>query len=74
MGIEQFRKELKEIQSPLARRILILAKASRLMHLRIIEEYITVIAAADVTKHPAVGVLLESCLPDKRAFAERTDD
>jgi ferritin-like metal-binding protein YciE len=69
--LEDFRKELKEIQSPLARRIFILAKASRLMHLRI-GEYSAVIAAADVTKHPAVGVLLESCLADKLAFAERT--
>jgi hypothetical protein len=49
----------------------ILAKASRLMHLRV-GEYIALIAAADVTKHPAVGVLLESCLADKLAFAERT--
>ena len=30
------------------------------------------IAAADVTGHPAVGVLLESCLADMLAFAERT--
>jgi Mn-containing catalase len=69
--VEDFRKELNEIQSPLARRIFILAKASRLMHLRI-GEYVALIAAADVTKHPAVGVLLESCLADKLAFAERT--
>ena len=27
---------------------------------------------ADVTGHFGVGVLLESCLPDKLAFAERT--
>jgi ferritin-like metal-binding protein YciE len=69
--LEDFRRELNEMQSPLARRIFILAKASRLMHLRI-GEYVALIAAADVTKHPAVGVLLESCLADKVAFAERT--
>ena len=69
--LEDFRRELNEIQSPLARRIFILAKASRLMHLRI-GEYAALIAAADLTKHPAVGVLLESCLADKLAFAERT--
>jgi ferritin-like metal-binding protein YciE len=69
--LEDFWRELNEIQSPLARRIFILAKASRLMHLRI-GEYVALIAAADVTKHPAVGVLLESCLADKVAFAERT--
>ena len=69
--LEYFRKELSEIQSPVARRIFILAKATRLVHLRI-GEYIGAIAAADATGHPAVGVLLESCLADKLAFAERT--
>jgi ferritin-like metal-binding protein YciE len=69
--LEDFRKELSEIQSPVARRIFILAKATRLVHLRI-GEYIGAIAAADATGHPAVGVLLESCLADKLAFAERT--
>jgi ferritin-like metal-binding protein YciE len=69
--LEDFRKEVNEIQSPVARRIFVLAKASRLMHLRI-GEYVALIAAADVMEHPAVGVLLESCLADKLAFAERT--
>ena len=69
--IEDFRNELKEIQSPLVRKMFVLSKASRLMHLRI-GEYIALIAAADVLDHPAVGVLLESCLADKMAFAERT--
>ena len=69
--VEDFRKELSEIKSPLARRIFILAKASRLMHLRI-GEYVALIAAADITGHPAVGMHLESCLADKLAFVERT--
>jgi ferritin-like metal-binding protein YciE len=69
--LEDFRKEISEIQSPLARRMFILAKASRLAHLRI-GEYVALIAAADAMEHPAVGVLLESCLADKLAFAERT--
>jgi hypothetical protein len=30
------------------------------------------IAMADLTGHYGVGVLLESCLADKLAFAERT--
>jgi hypothetical protein len=30
------------------------------------------IAAADTFGHPGVGVLLESCVADKLAFAERT--
>jgi ferritin-like metal-binding protein YciE len=69
--IEDFRKELSEIESQAARRLFVLAKAIRLMHLRI-GEYVALTAAADVTGHPAVGVLLESCLADKLAFAERT--
>ena len=69
--VEDFRRELKEIQSPLVRKMFVLSKASRLMHLRV-GEYVALIAAADVLEHPAVGVLLESCLADKMAFAERT--
>jgi ferritin-like metal-binding protein YciE len=68
---EDFRKELAEIQSPVAKRIFVLAKANHLMHLRM-AEYVSLIAAADLTGHYAVGVLLESCLADKTAFAERT--
>ncbi len=69
--MEDFRKELVEIKSPLARRLFILAKADRLTHLRI-GEYNALIAAADMNGRPAIGVLLESCLTDKLAFAERT--
>jgi ferritin-like metal-binding protein YciE len=68
---EDFRKELAEIRSPTARELYILAKASQLIHLRI-GEYEALIAAADMTGHYGVGVLLESCLADKLAFAERT--
>ena len=68
---EDFKKELSEIQSPVARRIFVLAKAIRLMHFRI-GEYVALIAVSDTLGHPAVGVLLESCLADKLAFVERT--
>jgi ferritin-like metal-binding protein YciE len=37
-----------------------------------IAEYVALIAAADVSGHYGVGVLLESCLADKLAFVERT--
>ena len=69
--IEDFRKELNEMQSPEARHLYILAKINHLIHLRI-GEYVALIAAADVTGHYACGVLLESCLADKLAFVERT--
>ena len=68
---EDFRKELTEIQSPEARRLFVLAKANHLSHLRT-AEYVTLVAAADVSGHHGVGVLLESCLADHLAFIERT--
>jgi len=71
MFVEDFRKELNEIQSPLVRKLFVLSKAIRLMHLRV-GEYTALIAAADYLDHPAVVVLLDSCLADKVAFAERT--
>jgi ferritin-like metal-binding protein YciE len=69
--IEDFRRELNEIQGSVARKIFVLAKASHLAHLQV-ATYITLIAAADTLGHPGVGVLLESCLADKLAFMERT--
>ncbi len=69
--VEDFRRELAEIQLPVARHLFVLAKMSHLIHFRI-GEYVALIAAADVTGHPAVGVLLESALADKLAFLERT--
>jgi len=69
--VEDFRKELSEIESPVARRLFISAKANQLSHMRA-GEYVTLVAAADVSGHHAVGVLLESCLGDHLAFMERT--
>jgi ferritin-like metal-binding protein YciE len=69
--LEDFRKELNEIQSPVARRLFVLAKLVHLTHLRI-GEYMALVAAADASGHYGVGVLLESCLADKLAFVERT--
>jgi ferritin-like metal-binding protein YciE len=69
--VEDFRRELSEIQGPVARKLFVLAKASHLAHLQV-ASYIALIAAADTLGHPGVGVLLESCLADKLAFMERT--
>ena len=69
--VEDFRKELAEIQSPEARRLFVLAKANHLNHIRT-AEYVTLVAAADVSGYYGVGVLLESCLADHLAFVERT--
>ena len=66
-----FRDEVTEIQNPMAKNLYILATANQLIHLRT-AEYVTLIAAADMTGHYGVGVLLESCLADNLAFVERT--
>jgi len=68
--LEDFRRELAEIQSPIAKRIFLLPKANHLIHVRV-GEYIALTAAADLTGHYGVGVLLESCLADTLAFVER---
>jgi ferritin-like metal-binding protein YciE len=68
--LEDFRKEVAEIQSPVAKRLFVLAKLNHLAHLRM-AEYEVLVAAADFAGHHGVGVLLETCLADKLAFAER---
>jgi ferritin-like metal-binding protein YciE len=68
--LEDFRREVAEIQSPVAKRLFVLAKLTHLAHLRI-AEYEVLVAAADLAGHHGVGVLLETCLADKLAFAER---
>ena len=69
--MEDFKRELAEIQSPASKHIFVLAKATHLAQLRV-AEYVALITAADVTGHYGVGVLLESVLADKLAFHERT--
>jgi len=68
--LEDFRREVAEIQSPLAKHLFVLAKLTHLAHLRA-AEYEVLVAAADLSGHHGVGVLLETCLADKLAFAER---
>jgi ferritin-like metal-binding protein YciE len=68
---EDFRKEVADIQDTKTRRFYILAKLNNLAHLRA-AEYKTLIAAADVSGNYGVAALLESCLADKLALAERT--
>jgi len=68
--VEDFRKEMAEMQSPAAKHLFILAKIKHLVHLRI-AEYVTLTAMADISGHYGVGVLLESCLAEKPAFVER---
>ena len=59
--VEELRKHLAEIKSPIARHIFFLAKLAHLNHIRIGE--IEALLAADVTGHQAVAVLLEGARP-----------
>lgn len=69
--VEDFRREIAEIQSPEAKRLYVLMKIHHLIHLRI-GVYKALVAAADISGHHGVGVLLESCLADELALVERT--
>jgi len=69
--LENFLETLGEMQSPVARRIFILAKLNQLAHIRI-GEYVALIAASQASGNFGVGVLLETCLADKVALVERT--
>jgi len=69
--VEDFKRELGEIQAPVARHLFILNKAIQLTHIRI-GEYAALTAASDLSRHYAVGTLLETCLADKLVLAERT--
>jgi ferritin-like metal-binding protein YciE len=68
--VEDFRRELSEIQAPEAKLLFILAQAHQLIELRV-AEYIAMIAAAEASGYYGVGILLESCLADLLAFTER---
>jgi ferritin-like metal-binding protein YciE len=67
---EDFKREIGEIQAPEAKLLFVLAKLNHLTHLRI-GELVALTAAADVTGHHAVGLLLETVLADKLALVER---
>src|SRR4051812_30642940 len=67
--LEDFRRELSDMQSTVMKHLLVLAKATHLVSFRI-AEYSALIAAADLTDHYGVGVLLECCLSDKLAFVD----
>lgn len=69
--LEDFRRELAEMQSPVARKLFVLMKLNHVAHIRI-GEYTALTAAADAAGRYGVGLLLETCLADKLAFVERT--
>jgi ferritin-like metal-binding protein YciE len=69
--VEDFRKELAEIETPAAKAIFLLTKIDRFNHARV-AEYEGLVETADVSGNYGVGILLECCLADKLVFIERT--
>ena len=69
--LEDFRKEVNEMQSPVAKLLYITVKANHLIHIRL-GELGTLVAMADICGNQGVGLLLESCFANKIAFIERT--
>ena len=68
--VEELRKHLAEIKSPIARHIFFLAKLAHLNHIRTGE--LEALLAADVTGHHGVAMLLEASKAARVAAAERT--
>ena len=68
--IEDYRRELNEIQNPKAKALYIASKFSQMMHLQI-GEYVGLTAMADLTGNYGVGALVETCLADYTAYSER---
>ena len=68
--VEELRKHLAEIKSPIARHIFFLAKLAHLNHIRTGE--FEALLAADVTGHQGVATLLEAAKAARVAAAERT--
>ena len=68
--MEELRKHLAEIKSPVGRHLFLLAKLGHLNHIRIGE--IEALLTADVTRHEGVHALLEGTKAARVAFAERT--
>jgi ferritin-like metal-binding protein YciE len=69
--LEDFRREVAEFKGPVVKKVFVLAKAIHLAHWRA-GEWMALVAAADFTGNYGVGALLETCLADELAFAERT--
>jgi ferritin-like metal-binding protein YciE len=69
--LEDFRKEVNEMQSPAAKLLYITAKANHLIHLRL-GELGTLVAMSEISGNSGIGLLLESVLATKLTFIERT--
>lgn len=71
--LEDMRRELNEIQSPVLKSIYVISAIRRLQDLHMGEYKILTVMAHLAENYPVAG-LLERNLADKMAFAERTDE
>ncbi len=68
--VEDFTREIGEIQQPVLRHLFILAKLNHLIHFRLAELKVLV-TMADITNHFGIGLLLETLMADQIALIER---
>lgn len=68
--LEDFLKEINEIQNPQVKVLYFLSKLSQMMHLQI-GEYQALTAMADISGHTGVGALVETCLASYLVFVDR---
>jgi ferritin-like metal-binding protein YciE len=68
--LEDIRNDLSVIQNPMVKTLYVAHKIAQMMRLQA-TEYLALTTMADVTGHYAIGALVETCLADYMAFAER---
>lgn len=69
--LDEFHSDIAEMRSPVVKALYVAQKANQLMHVHM-GEYGVLTAMADITGNYGVGTILETCLADNMAFAERT--
>jgi ferritin-like metal-binding protein YciE len=68
--VEDFTREIGEIQQPILRQLFLLAKVNHVLEFRM-AEFKALSKMADITNHFGVGLLLEVCFADYLTLLER---
>jgi ferritin-like metal-binding protein YciE len=68
--VEDFTREIGEIQIPILRQLFLLANVNHVLEFRV-SEFKTLSKIADITNHFGVGLLLETCFADYLTLLER---
>lgn len=70
--VEDFTREIGEIQQPILRQLFLLAKVNHVIQFRL-AEFKALAKMADITNHFGVGLLLETCFADYLALLDRNE-